>query len=108
MPSLIKNWHQSFVEDFSRNGGSHSGILNKTTCVFIKLKTGYVTPAMINVRFQYSKEYDFAFVCFVSFMKEIQVAHSAGTNKTKLNEILFFLCEDSEGKIIDFSESCYK
>ena len=71
MPNLIKNWHRSFVEDFSRNGGSHNGILNKTTCVFMKLKTGYVTPAMINVRFQYSKEYDFAFVCFVSFMKEI-------------------------------------
>ena len=105
---MISGWHNSFVEDFTRNGGTHSGILGKTTCVFMKSKQGYVMPVMLHVKFHYSKDYEFTFDCFASFMKEIQVAHSAGTNKTRLTEVLFFLCEDTQGRILDFSESCYK
>jgi len=106
MPELIQQWHNKFVSDFSKSGGAHNGILGKTTCVFLKKKNGYVTPAMINARFHYSKDYDFTFICFVSFLSDIQIQRGVGANKTPLDHVLFFLVDDTEGKVIDFSESC--
>lgn len=67
-PEMIQKWHNKFVSDFTKTGGAYNGILGKTSCVFIKKKNGYVTPAMINVRFHYSKDYDFTFICFASIL----------------------------------------
>ena len=71
MPTMIKQWHNGFVSDFSKNGAVTTSMLNRTACVFMKKKSGYVIPAMVNIRFHYSQAYDFTFVCFVSFMSDI-------------------------------------
>ncbi|TNV87499.1 hypothetical protein FGO68_gene6494 [Halteria grandinella] len=108
MPGLIKQWHRGFVNDFNRNGGASNGMLNKTSCLFMRKKTGYVTPTMVNVRFHYSRDHEFTFVLFASFMQEIQIQRTAGTGRHKVDEVLFFLCDDQDGRIIDISESCSK
>ena len=108
MPTLIQHWHRDFVSDFSKNGGASNGMLNKTNCMFIRRKNGYVTPAMVNVRFHYSREYEFTFVLFASFMQDIQIQKTPGTGRHKVEEVLFFLCDDSDGRLIDISESCSK
>ncbi len=71
MPNLINGWHQEFVADFNRTG--INGVLNRNTCMFVLKKNGYVIPVMINIRFHYSKDYEFTFICFMTFMSEIQV-----------------------------------
>jgi hypothetical protein len=83
-------------------------MLNRTTCVFLKQKSGYVTPSMIHVRFHYSQDYDFTFVCFVSFMSDIQVQKSVGTGRHRTEDVLFFLCDDIDGSVVDVSLSCSK
>jgi hypothetical protein len=106
MPSLIKQWHAGFVQEFSKNGGASSAMLNRTNCVFVKKKSGFVTPAMAYIKFHYSRDYDFTFVCFLSFMSEIQINRTQGTGRMRTDEILFFLCDDVDGTIMDISETC--
>ena len=55
MPSMVKKWHREFVMEFTKNGGEHSGMMNQTTVVFVKKKSGYVIPAIVNVRPYYSE-----------------------------------------------------
>lgn len=69
MPRLIKQWHKSFVHDFNLTG--KNGVLNRNTCVFVIKKNGYAIPAMMNIRFHYSKDYDFTFIAFLTFMTDI-------------------------------------
>jgi hypothetical protein len=71
MPYLIKGWHASFVSDFNKSG--INGILNRSTCVFVIKKNGYAIPAMMDVRFHYSKDYEFTFISFLTFMVDIQI-----------------------------------
>ena len=96
------------MQDFTKNGGASNGMLNKTTCLFMRRKNGYVVPAMVNVRFHYQKDHEFTFVCFVHFMKEIQISKASGTGRHRTTDVLFFLCDDHEGRIFDLSESCSK
>lgn len=108
MPILIKGWHNSFVADFTRNGATIGGVMNRTTCSFVKKKNRYVTPAMTTARFHYSRDYNFTFCFFASFMQDIQILKTPGTGRHKVDEVLFFLCEDIDGKVLDISESCNK
>ena len=108
MPTPIKKWHGGFVNVFSKSGGASTAMLNRTNCVFIKKKTGYIVPAMVHIRFHYSKDYDFTFVCFVSFMSQIQIQKTVGTGRHKVENILFFICDDVDGSVTDISESCSK
>ena len=79
MPKLIKNWHSSFVSDFDKTGANC--IVSRTTCVFVIKKDGYSYPAMMNIRFHYSKDYEFTFICFLTFMNEIQVQKNSAKHK---------------------------
>lgn len=71
MPSQIAAWHHEFVSDFNWNGGSSTSILNRSVLNFIKQKNGYIMPVMIHVKFHYSHDYSYTFVCFASFLTEI-------------------------------------
>ena len=90
------------MSDFDRSGSA--GLIGRTTCVFVLKKSGYAVPAMMHVRFHYSKDYEFTFICFLTFMQEIQVQKNAA--KHKVDDVLFFLCDDLDGRIYDVSESC--
>lgn len=81
-------------------------MLNRNVCIFVKKKSGYIVPAMMNVRFHYSKDYDFTFICFLTFMREIQIQKNA--SKHKLDTVLFFLCDDLDGRVYNVSESVAK
>ena len=61
---------------------------------------------MMNIRFHYSKDYDFTFINFITFMTEIQIQKNA--QKHKIDDVLFFLCDDVDGRINDVSESALK
>lgn len=80
MPHLIKDWHAGFVSDFNKTGTN--GVLNRNTCVFVVKKSGYSVPAMMNIRFHYSKDYEFTFICFLTFMHDIQIQKNAQKTKT--------------------------
>lgn len=83
-------------------------MLNQTSCLFMRHKNGFVLPAMVNVRFHYQKEHEFTFVCFVHFMKDIQISRSSGSGRHRTTDVLFFICDDHDGRIYDISESCSK
>ena len=102
MPALVKQWHTGFVNEFNRTGVCK--LVDRERVMFLRKRDGYVVPARMGVRFHYSKDYEFTFVMFVSFLKEVDLEKNG--QKHKVDQVLFLLCDPSDTRITDISPSC--
>jgi hypothetical protein len=60
MPDRIRASHGVFLSRFARSGVS--GVLNRPQVVFLKKRSGYLTPAEITVKFYYSHTLQFTYL----------------------------------------------
>jgi hypothetical protein len=104
MPDMIREKHNEFMLRYNKTGQSF--IINNKTTMFLKKANGFVIAVELYIKFHYSIDYDYTFLAIVNPFYEI----SPFTNGIKYNtgQLMFFLVDNSQGSISEFSESCKK
>jgi hypothetical protein len=105
MPSLIREKHPDFMARYNKTGQSF--IINNKVTMFIKKSNGYVIPVELYIKFHFSIDYQYTFLAIIKPFFEMS-PFSNGV-KYNLNQLIFLIVDnDNDGRITEFSESCYK
>lgn len=74
--------------------------------MFLKKSNGYVIAVELYIKFHYSIDYDYTFLAIVSPFYEM--APFMNTVKFNTDQLMFFLVDNDQGCISEYSESCKK
>ena len=105
MPTLIRDKHPEFMGRYNKTGQSY--IINSKVTMFIKKSNGYVIPVELYIKFHFSIDYQYTFLAIVKPFYEM--TPFANGVKYNINQLIFLIVEnDADGRISEFSESCFK
>jgi hypothetical protein len=75
--------------------------------MFIKKSNGYVIPVELYIKFHFSIDYQYTFLAIIKPFFEMS-PFSNGV-KYNLNQLIFLIVDhENDGRITEFSESCFK